>query len=411
MTLPFELWVALRYMKAHRREFFVSLITWISVGGVALGVTALVVVLSVMTGFEEDLRGKILGANAHISIFPYGGAIKDYQSVLEIIAPVKGVVGATPYVASPVMIMSGGVVRGAVFRGIDVATAGQATDIEKFIGEKSRLKDLQGDAPGIFMGSELAKNMGTINGDAIQVVSPAGSATPVGMIPRIRAFQAVGTFTSGMYEIDNGSVFVSLSHAQDFLRMDGAVTGIEVRVDDIEEAEQTAKNIEAALFEQGLSFEVRDWMNMNFSLFHAIRLEKIAMSVILTLIVLVAAFNIASTLIMVVFEKTQEIGILKSIGACNRSIRLIFIIEGLTIGGTGTLLGLGGGWGLCEILKRTKFIDLPPGVYYIDKLPVVLNPGLFALVGVSAVALCFFATLYPAWQASRLDPVEILRYE
>jgi len=413
MTLPFELWIALRYMKGRRREFFVSLITWISVGGVALGVTALIVVLSVMIGFEEDLRGKILGANAHVAVFSYAGAIENYKVALEAIENVEGVAGATPFVTSPVMIMSGGMVRGAVFRGVDVKTAAKATDIEEFIGKNKngRLEDLEGEKAGILLGSELAKNMGIVMGDAVQIVSPAGSATPVGVVPRIRVFKAIGTFRSGMYDIDNGAVFADLSQAQDFLRLGDGVTGIEVRVKDIEKAKQIAEDIKSEFFNRGLAYDAQDWMTMNYSLFRAIRLEKIVMFIILTLIVLVAAFNIASTLIMVVFEKTREIGILKSIGANNRSIRLIFTIEGLVIGGIGTLLGLGGGWGLCEILKHTKFIDLPPDVYYIDKLPVVLKPELFAIVGVSAVALCLLATLYPAWQASRLDPVEIIRYE
>ena len=407
MSRPYELDVALRYLKARRGELFISLITWISVGGVALGVMALIVVLSVMTGFEEDLRDKILGTNAHVVVYPMGGTLDAPSAVVEEVEQVDGVLGATPFAVSQVMLMARGSVQGAVLRGIDVASVGRATDLERFLVE-GRLSDLEGDTPGVLVGREMARNLGLFVGDVVQVVSPAGNPTPLGVIPRMRAFRVAGVFASGMYEYDTSFVFMALGAAQDFLRLGSAATGIEVRVRDIYESRQTARRIEARI---GGRYWARDWTEMNRNLFSALKLEKVAMFVILALIVLVAAFNIAATLIMVVMEKARDIGILKSMGATARSIRRIFMFEGLVIGGLGTGLGLLGGWTLCALLKRYKFIELPSDVYYIDTLPVVMKPGVFALVAACALALCFFATLYPSWQASRLDPVEILRYE
>ena len=407
MELPYELWIALRYMKARRREAFISLITWISVGGVALGVAALIVVLSVMTGFERDLRDKILGTNAHVVVYPMGGTIRGYRDVVGRIEQVDGVVAAAPFVASQVMVMAGGTVQGALLRGVDAASVSRATDLGRFLVEGS-LEDLAGPGPGLVVGREMARNMGLMLGDVVQVVSPSGSLTPMGMVPRIRAFRVVGLFASGMYDFDTGIVFTSLREAQDFLRMGDGVSAIEVRVADLYRARAVARKIEKRL---GSGFWARDWIEMNRNLFSALKLEKTAMFIILTLIVLVAAFNIASTLIMVVLEKTREIGILKSMGATNRSIRRIFVLEGLVIGGLGTAAGLLGGWGLGALLKRYRFIQLPSDVYYIDTLPVVMEPGVFVLVAVCALALSFLATLYPSWQASRLDPVEIIRYE
>jgi lipoprotein-releasing system permease protein len=407
MTAPYEMWIALRYLRGRRKEFFISLITWISVGGVAVGVTALVVVLSVMTGFEEDLRDKILGTTAHAVVYPMGGTIADQQGVVQTVEGVEGVVAATPFAMSQVMVMAGSSVQGAVFRGIDVNTAGRATDIDRFLLE-GELGALEGEVPGILIGREMARNLGLFLGDVVQVVSPSGSPTPLGVVPRMRAFRVAGIFASGMYEYDTSFVFVALPVAQDFLRLRGGVTGIEVRTADIYRAREVARAIESRL---GPRFWTRDWMEMNRNLFRALKLEKTAMFVILALIVLVAAFNIAATLIMVVLEKSREIGILKSMGATNRSIRRIFVLEGVFIGTVGTVFGLLGGLGLCGLLKKYKFIELPSDVYYIHTLPVVMKPELFLLVGVCAVALCFLATLYPSWQAAGLDPVETIRYE
>ncbi len=407
MELPLELWVALRYLRGRRRERFISLITWISVGGVAVGVTALIVVLSVMTGFERDLRDKILGTNAHVVVYPMGGTLTDYRRVTRKVRAVEGVVAATPFVSGQVMLVYGGTVTAALLRGVDPETAGEATDLGRFLVEGS-LSDLTQDGPGVILGRELARNLGILVGDTVQLVSPAGGLTPLGLVPRIRAFRVKGLFASGMYEYDTGIVVTSLAEAQDFLRLGDGVSGIEVRLADLYAARRAARRIEAAL---GAGYWARDWMEMNRNLFSALKLEKTAMFIILALIVVVAAFNIAATLIMVVLEKSREIGVLKSMGATARTIRRIFVAEGMVIGGLGTALGLIGGWGLCSLLERYRFIRLPSDVYYIDTLPVVMEPEVFLIVAGCALALCFLATLYPSWQAARMDPVEILRYE
>ncbi len=407
MELPLELWVALRYLRGRRRERFISLITWISVGGVAVGVTALIVVLSVMTGFERDLRDKILGTNAHVVVYPMGGTLTDYRRVTRKVRAVEGVVAATPFVSGQVMLVYGGNVTAALLRGVDPETAGEATDLRRFLVEGS-LSDLTRDGPGVILGRELARNLGILVGDTVQLVSPAGGLTPLGLVPRIRAFRVKGLFASGMYEYDTGIVVTSIAEAQDFLRLGDGVSGIEVRVADLYDARRAARRIEAVL---GAGYWARDWMEMNRNLFSALKLEKTAMFIILALIVVVAAFNIAATLIMVVLEKSREIGVLKSMGATARTIRRIFVAEGMVIGGLGTAMGLIGGWGLCSLLERYRFIRLPSDVYYIDTLPVVMEPAVFLTVAGCALALCFLATLYPSWQAARMDPVEILRYE
>ncbi len=407
MELPYELWIALRYLRARRREMFISLITWISVGGVAVGVMALVVVLSVMTGFERDLRDKILGANAHVVVQSVAGPLENYRDLAGRIEGLEGVVAATPYVASQVMLLVGGTVQGALLRGVDPGSVARATELARFMVQGS-LEDLVREPAGLVVGREMARNLGILPGDVIQVVSPSGGLTPMGMIPRVRAFRVVGVFASGMYEFDTGVVVTSLRTAQDFLRAGDRVDGIEVRVRDIYRARDVARAIERSV---GARVWARDWMEMNRNLFSALKLEKTAMFVILALIVLVAAFNIASSLIMVVLEKTREIGILKSMGATARSIRRIFVLEGMVIGGLGTLGGIVGGWALCYLLERYRFIKLPSDVYYIDTLPVVMEPEVFAGVALCALVLCFLATLYPSWQAARLDPVETLRYE
>lgn len=406
MTFPYELWIALRYLRARRREFFISLITWISVGGVALGVAALHVVLSVMTGFEADLRDKILGTHAHVVVRAAQGTIDDPAAVVQTVEKLAGVRGATPFVHRQVMLLTDAGARGAVFRGVDPATAGRATELDRFLVQ-GRLGDLEGDVPGLLVGREMARNLGLFVGDWVRVVSPDGNPTPVGLLPRLRSFRVAGIFASGLYEYDTGYLFAALPVAREFLRMDG-VSGVEVRVDDLFRSRQAAGEMRRTL---GPGYQVRDWTELNSSLFGALALEKTAMFVILALIVVVAAFNIASTLIMVVLEKSRDIGVLKSMGATHRSIRRVFVFEGCVIGVLGTVLGTGGGWLLCELLKRYKFIELPSDVYYMDTLPVVMQPELFAAVGVCAVLLCYLATLYPSWQAARLDPIETLRYE
>jgi lipoprotein-releasing system permease protein len=414
--MSYEFFIGLRYLKAKRKQTFVSLITIISIAGVTVGVTALIVVLAVMNGFKDDLRDKILGVTSHVVISRFDGNISDYEAVEAKIEKVPGVEAATPFIYTQVMISSRQAISGAVLRGVDPDTASEVINLSKNLRVGS-LKDLAAEkglkgpigTPGIILGNELARNLGVSQGDPVSVISPLGRLTPLGQVPRSQTFRVTGIFDSGMYEYDSTLAYVSLWAAQRFLGIGNRVTGIEVRAFDIYQADKVARAISKAL--DGYPYWSRDWMRMNKNLFSALKLEKIVMFIILTLIILVAAFNIVGTLIMVVLEKTRDIAILKSMGATRRSIMKIFMIEGAVIGLVGTILGLLGGYILCELLATYKFIELPQDVYYISTLPVKMNPMDVTLIAVAAMVISLAATLYPAWQASRLDPAEAIRYE
>jgi lipoprotein-releasing system permease protein len=414
--MSYELFIGLRYLKAKRKQTFISLITFISIAGVMVGVTALIVVIAVMNGFKEDLRDKILGVTSHVVISRFDGNISTYLEVIAKVKEVSGVNAATPFVYTQVMISSRRAISGAVLRGIEPKTASKVINLPKNLRAGS-LEELEAEnktegmraTPGIILGNELARNIGASRGEPVTVISPLGRLTPLGQVPRSQTFRVAGIFDSGMYEYDSTIAYVSLWAAQRFLGIGDRVTGIEVRVDDIYEADRVARAIGKAL--DGYPYWSRDWMRMNKNLFSALKLEKIVMFIILTLIILVAAFNIVGTLIMVVIEKTRDIAILKSMGATRISIMKIFMIEGAVIGMVGTLLGLLGGYTLCTLLATYKFIELPSDVYYISTLPVQMNPLDVALIALAAIVITLAASVYPAWQASRFDPAEAIRYE
>jgi lipoprotein-releasing system permease protein len=410
--MRYELFISLRYLKAKRKQIFISVITFLSMGGVGLGVMALVIVLSVMRGFEDDLKAKILGTNAHLVILQHGGPIRDYREILQKVKGLEGVVAATPFIFTQSMITSESNAQGIVLRGIDPATAGRVINIEKSLrkGTMDNLAEKENPSapPGIFIGKELAQNLGVMMDDTVVVVSPTAALTPMGMGPPMKKFKVKGIFDTGMYEYDTSLAYISLQSAQKFLGLGNTVSGIEVRVRDIYGVKEIARKIQKEL---GFPFWTKDWMQMNRSLFAALKLERTVMFIILVLIVLVAAFGIVSTLIMVVMEKNKDIAILKSMGATARSVMRIFILEGLIIGVVGTVLGLVGGYIICRILATYQFISLPRDVYYISHLPVKMHEADFLLIALAAVGISFLATLYPSWQASRLDPAEALRYE
>jgi lipoprotein-releasing system permease protein len=418
--MSFELFVSLRYLKAKGKQAFISFNTVISVAGVMLGVTAMVVVLAVMTGFGTDIKSKILGMNAHIRIMGRDGKVENHLVTLKIVETVEGVEAAAPFIHGQIMLRSGAGVSGAVLKGVDPSRAGQVLELEKSIkqGTLELLNTPEGidkdpgdqSAPGIILGKELARLLLVGPGDELYAVSPlGGSLTPLGSrIPHMKRFRVVGVFDSGMYDYDTSFAYVSIESAQRLLRLGDAVHGIEVKVGDIYHVERLGGEILANL---GPGYWAQDWMQMNKNFFSALRLEKVVMFIILVLIILVAAFNIVSTLIMMVMEKTKDIAILKSMGVTARGIMKIFVIEGLIIGVVGTVLGLLGGGVLCFLLKRYEFVKLPSDVYYISTLPVRVQPLDVVLVAVSAIAISFLATLYPSYQASRLDPVAAIRYE
>jgi lipoprotein-releasing system permease protein len=411
--------VSLRYLKAKRKQTFISIITFFSIFGVMLGVMALIVVIAVMNGFEYELREKILGTNTHIVVTHHAGAITDYDGVIAQIEQVPGVVAAAPFVYSQVMLSSQAGVAGAVFRGIDPAREGSVSRLPEYmkegsLGDLSRADDER--SPGIVVGSELAKNLGVVLGDLVTVISPLGEVGPLGMTPRVKRFRVTGVFEAGMFDYDSALAYASLSSAQQFLRIGDVATAIEVRVQDIYNARTVAADIEVAL---DAPFMTRDWMAMNKNLFSALRLEKRMMFILLSLIIGVAAFNIICTLIMVVMEKNRDIAIFKSMGAKRTSIMKIFVFEGLIIGVVGTFLGLICGlliaWNiepLSKFVERVFGIRVFPGdIYYISQLPSRVDGLDAAVIVCVAIGISLLATLYPAWKASSLDPAEILRYE
>ncbi|MEN8244270.1 MAG: lipoprotein-releasing ABC transporter permease subunit [Thermodesulfobacteriota bacterium] len=410
--MSFEYLIGTRYLKAKQKQTFISMITVLSVAGVTVGVMALIVVIAVMAGFEDDLKSRILGIESHLVVMRHGGGFGNYKAVMEKMEATQGVEAATPFIYTQVMLRSSGGVSGAVLRGIDPETAAsvikgiQVNELSsQSSGEEEEAQDL--DVPGIILGKELARSLHVLKGDMVQVITTKGMISPIGHVPTMRRFVVKGYFETGMYEYDGSMAYIRLGDAQQILRMKGSVTGIEARVTDIYKAREVAQRVVKAL---GYPYWVRDWMQMNRNLFSALKLEKTVMFIILALIILVAAFNIASSLIMMVMEKSKDIAILKAMGATDRSIRKIFVYEGLLIGALGTFLGVVIGFVMCTLLEKYKFIELPGDVYYLTTLPVKLDFVDVLVIAASALIICFLATLYPARQASRLDPVEAIRY-
>jgi lipoprotein-releasing system permease protein len=420
--MPFELLIGLRYLKAKRKSTFISIITFISTAGVMLGVMALIIVLAVMTGFEEDLKEKILGTNAHVVVVRNGAPMEDYLQVMEKLKGFKGVTAATPFIYNQVMLSSGKNVSGVVLRGIDIVTDRQVTRLSKSVVEGSldqlepRMGDGRDASPGLLVGKELAKHLRLKVGDRVNVISPMGNITPLGMMPKMKPFRVAGIFNTGMFEYDSTLAYVSLGQAQSFFDLGDTVTGVQLKVEDVYHTGELARSINRTL---GGDYYARDWMQMNRNILFALKTEKIVMFIILTLIVLVAAFGIASTLFMVVMEKNRDIAILKSMGATGASIMKIFVLEGLVIGVIGTVLGVVSG--LLVALNLEPIITLiqkitgqnffSKDIYYLDHFPSQVVPYDVVLISVTAVLISFVATLYPAWQASRMLPAEALRYE
>ena len=406
----FELFLGMKYLKAKRKQRFISVITVISVLGVMMGVMALIVVLSVMNGFRADLMSKILGVNSHILVLSLTGPFNDYQKAAEKVDKVEGVIASTPFIYTQVMINNSGQVSGAVLRGVDPESAGAVVTFKSMIKDGSITslgKKIDG-IPSIIIGGELAKQIGAHPGNVITVISPEGKLTPLGRTPNTRRFKVAAIFDSGMYEYDASMVYISLKEAQDFLALGDKVTGLEVRVEDVYKSDKISRKVQKVL---GYPYWTKDWKVMNRSLFSALKLEKLTMFVILTMIVLVGALNIISTLVMVVMEKTRDVAILRAMGASARSIMTIFMFQGLLVGVVGTFAGLASGLGLCQLLAKYKFINLPADVYYISTLPVQVEVADVSFVAAAAVVISFLATLYPSWYASRLNPVESFRYE
>ncbi len=407
--MTFEWFVSLRYLRAKRKQKFISLISIISVLGVAVGVMALIVVLSVYTGFTEGLRDQIIGINAHVLVQRFSGSISRPSAVIKEIESVPGVAAATPLIYGQALISSGSSSTGVSLRGVDPATAGRVISIEQKMkgGGFQDLRSTDG-LPAVILGVELARQLRVANGGKVRLISPNGPLSPMGILPRVLTCRVAGLFETGMFEYDSTMAFIHLDTARTLTGLSHGVHGIEVRVQDIDAADRVAVTIGRRL---GREYSVRDWMQINKNLFAALKLEKVGIFIALDLIILVAALNIISALVMVVMEKKRDIAILKSMGATSKSIIRIFFYQGMIIGIVGTVLGVLSGLGLCALLQHYPIIELPRNVYPMSTMPIKVVPLDVAVIAVSAVFITLIATLYPSWQASRVRPAEALSYE
>ncbi len=416
--MSYELFVSLRYLQAKRKQAFISLISLISIGGVAVGVAALIIVLAVMTGFKSDMRDKILGTMAHITIQQPTGLTTDYHDLIARIQQLDHISSVAPYVTGQVLVGAGENVTGIKVMGIDPRQADGVRHIERNVIEghvelltaqyvnRDSLRGPQRD--GVLLGREVARMLGVFTGDDVTMILPQGRMLPIGTIPKLKKFRVVGIVSSGFYEYDAGLAYISLTAAQRFFSMEGNISGIEVRLDNVYQTKPMTAALKRLL---GDAYHIQDWTELNQSLFSAINLEKLAMFLILALIVLVAAFNIISTLVMMVMEKHADIATLKSLGATSASIMKIFMLEGSVIGLIGTIIGTGGGVLICWAADTYKWIHLSGGSYYLDYLHFEITAPDIMLVVVLSLVICFVSTIYPARQASVLDPVAVFRYE
>jgi len=412
--MDFELFIGRRYLRAKKKQAFISLISLLSIAGVTVGVTTLIVVIAVMTGTEADMKARLLGVQPHVLLMRSRGAFSDYERIVKHAEKMEGVSSAVPFIYTQVMLRSASGIKGAVLKGIypesPEAVTGNFRQV--FLKEESqkspeenvpqRLKMM----PKIILGQVLAKELGVDKGDIVYMIFSRKKGFTMSQVPANRPFEVAGTFESGLHDYDKSFAWTSLTDIQKLLNMGDAVSGIEIRIREIFRAAELGKKIEG---DMGSPFWTMDWMQRNRNLFFSLKLQKTVMFIIFSLIVLVAGFSIASTLMMMVIEKTKDIAILKAMGATSGSIRKIFIFKGMVIGLIGTVLGSCLGFALCALLRNYQFVELPADVYYFSKLPVRLEiPDVLLITG-SAMVICLLATLYPAHRASGLNPVEGIR--
>jgi lipoprotein-releasing system permease protein len=418
MQTPYELILGWRYTRAGRatrRNGFISFISGVSMLGIALGVAALIVVLSVMNGFQKEVRDRMLGVLSHIELFEPGGqAIPNLDSVLATVRKNPEVVGAAPFVGAQALLARGEDMKGALVRGIDPALEPQVTDLAKDLSQTVLPRLVPGEF-GIILGGELARSLGVGVGDTVTLIAPSGQVTPAGVVPRIRQMSVVGTFDSGHYEYDSALALLHQDDAARIFRVEGP-TGVRIKIRDLHQAREVAIEL-ASQLDPGLL--VRDWTRQNRTWFAAVQLEKRMMFIILTLIVAVAAFNLVSTLVMTVTDKRADIAILRTLGASPKSIMGIFMVQGAMVGvigtGLGLLLGLGIAFNIDTIvpaLERALGASfLPQDIYLISRMPSDPQRSDIMPIAVISLVLAFLATIYPSWRASRVNPAEALRYE
>jgi lipoprotein-releasing system permease protein len=411
MNVPFELHIALRYLLAKRKQAFISVISLISTLGVTVGVMAVIIALALMTGLQNELRDRILGSTPHVYVWKMGG-IDDYLAEVKALRALPHVVGAAPAILGQGLISASRESDPIQIKGIDPDLEQQVTDIRHAIQSGSLAAlgtSTDSGADGILLGKDLAMKLGVRVGDTVSLLTPQGTLSPMGMIPRTRRLRVAGIFALGLYEFDSTFGYVSLDVARRLFDKDkDQVDHMQLRVDDIYAAPQVAASIPGRL---GTDYVTQDWSVMNGSLFSALWLEKVAVSLAIGLIVVVAALNIVTSLILLVMEKHRDIAILKTMGASARSVTTIFVMQGLLIGIVGTFAGGSAGYVLATTLDRYHVIRVPVDVYQVSYLPLTILPRDFLLVVVSAIAICFVATIYPSRQAARLDPAQALRYE
>jgi lipoprotein-releasing system permease protein len=411
----YELLVGLRYTRAKRRNHFISFISLTSMAGIALGVAALIVVLSVMNGFQTELRARILGVASHVQISGPNNKLDDWQAVAKLATQHPRVRAAAPFINAQGMLSAGQAVRGAVVRGVLPAQEDGVAEIGRHM-RAGRLDALKAGEFGMVLGTDLARTLGAMPGDRVTLIAPQGQVTPAGLIPRLRQFTVVGLFEIGMFEYDSGLALIHIEDAQRLYQMDSAVSGVRLKLDDLFAARTVARELLAKL---GNEFYASDWTRSHANFFRAVEIEKRVMFIILTLIVAVAAFNIVSTLVMLVTDKQADIAILRTLGAAPGSILQIFVVQGALIGVIGTLIGVVGGVVLAfnvdvvvpAIEQVLGFKFLSKDVYYISDLPSEVQVMDVASIGMMSLVLSFLATIYPSWRAARVNPAEALRYE
>ena len=417
-SLPFELFVGMRYTRAKRRNHFISFISLTSMVGIGLGVAALIVVLSVMNGFQEELRSRILGVASHLQITGANNVLADWQRVSSKVQTAKHVTGTAPYIMAQGMLSNGQAVQGAIVRGVLPSEEGKVSDLAEHM-RAGQLADLKADEFGIVLGAELAQSLGVVLGDKVVLMAPQGQFTPTGVVPRIKQFTVVGLFQIGMYEYDAGLALINIEDAAKLYRMGDNVSGVRLKLDDLFLAPKISTDLAVVLSNETQALFLTDWTQEHANFFRAIQMEKRVMFIILALIVAVAAFNIVSTLVMAVTDKRADIAIMRTFGASPSSIMAIFIVQGALIGMIGTVVGAFFGVLIAlNISTIIPFIEhlfhvqfLAKDIYYISELPSHLLWGDVITIVILSFFLSLIATLYPSWKASKMNPAEALRYD
>jgi lipoprotein-releasing system permease protein len=415
MIRPFELFIGLRYTRAKRRNLFISFISFISILGIVIGITALVTVLSVMNGFGKELRGRILGFVSHVTITEADGKLRNWREVARQLENNREVVGRAPYIVGQGMLVHGQAASGVLVRGISPAEEPQVSELDKRM-INGRLEDLRPDEFGIVLGQALAWRLGATPGSRVSLVIPQALVTAVGVLPRTRRFTVVGIFSVDMYEYDNGWALINIEDAAKLYGLQDRVSGLRLKLTDLDHAPRVSREIDAAL---GADYEARDWARQHVNFFRALKMEKTVMFVIMLLVITVAAFNVVSTLVMVVTDKEADIAILRTLGASPASIMFVFMVQGSIIGMLGTAIGTACGVALAfNVSEAVAFIEglfgitfLAPDVYYISELPSDVQLRDVAMIAGASLIMGLLATLYPARRAAKVQPAEALRYE